>query len=53
MPNLRAAPKTHDTVQVVDDDPKIADLVRMYLEHAGLDVAVAAAKDYANRSVSG
>jgi DNA-binding response OmpR family regulator len=42
MRNLRATPKTRDIVLVVDDDPKIADLVRMYLERAGFEVAVAA-----------
>jgi two-component system, OmpR family, response regulator MtrA len=42
MRNLRAAPKTRDLVLVVDDDPKIAGLVRMYLERAGFEVTVAA-----------
>ncbi len=42
MGNVRAAPKARDIVLVVDDDPKIAGLVRMYLERAGFEVAVAA-----------
>jgi DNA-binding response OmpR family regulator len=42
MGSLRAAPKTRERVLVVDDDPKIAGLVRLYLERAGFDVAVAA-----------
>jgi DNA-binding response OmpR family regulator len=42
MGNVKAAPKTRDIVLVVDDDPKIAGLVRMYLERAGFEVAVAA-----------
>lgn len=36
-----AAPKP-DLVLVVDDDPKIATLVRLYLERAGFEVATAA-----------
>jgi len=42
MGSLRAAPQTQDRVLVVDDDPKIAGLVRLYLERAGFEVAVAA-----------
>jgi DNA-binding response OmpR family regulator len=42
MGGLSAAPKTRDRVLVVDDDPKIASLVRLYLERAGFEVAVAA-----------
>ncbi len=42
MRSLRAAPKKKDRVLVVDDDPKIAGLVRLYLERAGFEVAVAA-----------
>jgi DNA-binding response OmpR family regulator len=42
MRDLRAAPKTRDLVLVVDDDAKIAGLVRMYLERAGFEVTVAA-----------
>ncbi len=42
MGSLRAAPKTRDRILVVDDDAKIAGLVRLYLERAGFEVAVAA-----------
>ncbi len=42
MGSLRVSPKARDRVLVVDDDPKIAGLVRLYLERAGFEVAVAA-----------
>src|SRR5260370_7103253 len=42
MGSLRAPTKTRDRVLVVDDDPKIAGLFRLYLERAGFEVAVAA-----------
>jgi len=41
MPSLTAASKARDCVLVVDDDPKIAGLVRLYLERAGFEVAIA------------
>src|SRR5690348_1154920 len=41
MPSLKATARTRDRVLVVEDDPKIAGLVRLYLERAGFDVAVA------------
>ena len=39
--SLRARPRSRDLVLVVDDDPKIARLVELYLERAGFQVAVA------------
>jgi two-component system response regulator MtrA len=39
---MRVTRKTRDRVLVVDDDPKIASLVQLYLERAGFEVAVAA-----------
>src|SRR3989442_13634488 len=42
MRNLKPVPSSRDVVLVVDDDPKIADLVRLYLERAGFQVVVAA-----------
>ena len=42
MVGLSPARKIRDRVLVVDDDPKIAGLVELYLERAGFEVAVAA-----------
>ena len=42
MRDLKPVPSSRDLVLVVDDDPKIADLVRLYLERAGFRVVVAA-----------
>jgi DNA-binding response OmpR family regulator len=42
MHSVRVAAKKPDLVLVVDDDPKIATLVRLYLERAGFEVAIAA-----------
>jgi DNA-binding response OmpR family regulator len=41
MPGVSAIATTRERVLVVDDDSKIAGLVRMYLERAGFEVAVA------------
>jgi DNA-binding response OmpR family regulator len=42
MPSLRPTHRTRDRVLIVDDDPKIAGLVRLYLERAGFEVTIAA-----------
>ena len=42
MRDLKPVPSSRDLVLVVDDDPKIAALVRLYLERAGFQVVVAA-----------
>jgi len=42
MRDLKPVPSSRDLVLVVDDDPKIADLVRLYLERAGFQVVIAA-----------
>jgi len=41
MPTVSATVRTRERVLVVDDDTKIAGLVRIYLERAGFEVAVA------------
>ena len=41
MTNSRPKSRTDDLVLVVDDDPKIAELVELYLKRAGFEVAVA------------
>ncbi len=41
MPNLISRPGANDLVLVVEDDPKIAELVELYLRHAGFEVVVA------------
>jgi two-component system response regulator MtrA len=41
MHSVRVADKKTDLVLVVDDDPKIATLVQLYLERAGFEVAIA------------